>query len=80
VTWDCSKGESSGKRKEIFKHKVLERRVGGAVGTCNKKPHILFLRYHRFLFFLRICFNKTWDFAIIFVHVHSNTKKQKKIS
>jgi hypothetical protein len=77
VTWDCSKGESYGKQKETLRHRVLEKRVGGVVGTCRRKPQTLFLRYHRFLFFLKICFNKTWDFAIILIHVYNNTKKHR---
>jgi len=33
------------KRRELqkigknFRHTILERKVGGVVGTCNKKPH-----------------------------------------
>jgi hypothetical protein len=27
---------------ENFKHRILERRRRGAIGTCNKKPEILF--------------------------------------
>jgi hypothetical protein len=75
VTWDYSKIESFGKQKEILRHIVLERRVGGAVGTCSRKPQTLLLRYHRFYFLGGICFNKTWDFTTILIHVYSNTKK-----
>jgi hypothetical protein len=33
VIWDGSKGESFGKKGEIFRHGVLGK-VGGAIGTC----------------------------------------------
>jgi hypothetical protein len=35
-------------RGEILKYIVLERKVRGIVGTCNRKPQTLFLIYHRF--------------------------------
>ncbi len=41
VTWDYPKMENLGKRKRILKHTILGR-VRGAIGTCSKKPHILF--------------------------------------
>jgi hypothetical protein len=33
---------------EILRYIVLEGRVRGDVGTCNRKPQNLFLIYHRF--------------------------------
>jgi hypothetical protein len=46
--------------------------VRGAVSTCRKKPQILIDIPH-ILIVVLIFFNKTWDFAMIFIHVFSNT-------
>ncbi len=73
---DCSKGESFGKYREIFRHEVLERRVRGTIGTCNRKPQTLFWYTTNFNYCFGIFSNKTWDFVVILIHVFSNTKKK----
>jgi hypothetical protein len=35
-------------RGEILRYIVLEIRVRGDVGICNRKPQFFFLIYHRF--------------------------------
>jgi hypothetical protein len=41
VIWNSSKGESSRKQGEKMRHEV-ERKVGGTIGTYNRKQWILF--------------------------------------
>ncbi len=41
VIWDYPKEEDMGRRKNILRHIILGR-VRGVVGTCSRKPHILF--------------------------------------
>jgi hypothetical protein len=48
----------------------------GVVGTCDKKPQIMFDIPH-ILIVVLIFFNKTWDSIAILIHVFSNTEKHR---
>jgi len=48
MTWDYPKKEDLGKRENIIKN-IVSRKVIRAVGSCSKKPQILFWIYDRFL-------------------------------
>jgi hypothetical protein len=41
VIWDYLKKEDMGKRRNVFRHTILGR-VRGALGTCSRKPRIIF--------------------------------------
>jgi hypothetical protein len=47
MTWDYPKREDLGKREDIIKN-IVSRKVRRVVGTCSKKPQILFWIYDRF--------------------------------
>jgi len=49
----------------------------GVVGTCNRKPQILFWDIPHILNIFLDFFNKTWDYAIILSHVFSNVEKHR---
>ncbi len=67
-----------GSRKEnTFLDTQFKGRVKGTIGTCSRKPHILFWYTTYFNCCLGFFFNKTWNFAIILIHVFNNIKKHK---
>jgi hypothetical protein len=74
-TWDCLKGEVR-KNRNILRHTIL-RRVRGIIGTCSRKPYILFWYTTYFICCFNFHFNETWDYIIILIHVFSNTNKHK---
>jgi hypothetical protein len=77
VIWDRWKGESSGEQRRKYETRSFWRRVRGVVGTCSRKPLILFWYNTKFKCYFGIFFSKTWNYAIILRDVFSNIEKHK---
>jgi hypothetical protein len=65
-TWDCPKGKVL-KKRDILKHMNFQGRVKGVVGTCSRKPYIMFWYTTDFICCFDFHFNKTWDSIIIWI-------------
>jgi hypothetical protein len=58
-----------------MKHGVFERKIGRAGGICGRKSQTLLWYNTNFKCRFGIFFNKTWDYAIIWIDVLNYTKK-----
>ncbi len=80
MTWDSSKKKKlwkANERERKRKNREFLKIIGIARGTCNRKSQTLFWYNMDFKCCFGFFFNKTWDHAVIWIHVFNNTNKHK---